>query len=152
MSDLFVVDNSVVMSWCFKDEANQYADSVLDRLTDATALVPSIWALEVINVLLVAERRKRISEADSVRFTTLLSQLPIIAEYESVELIMKDLLTLARVHNLSSYDASYLDCHHQEQMNPFSKSGWTHPEVVSFDVSVRVTLIQGPCSCCERSE
>ncbi|MEA1980856.1 MAG: type II toxin-antitoxin system VapC family toxin [candidate division Zixibacteria bacterium] len=109
MNDLFVVDNSVVMSWCFKDEANQYADSVLDRLTDATALVPSIWALEVINVLLVAERRKRVSEADSVRFTTLLSQLPIIVEYESVELIMKDLLTLARVHNLSSYDASYLD-------------------------------------------
>jgi len=109
MSDLFVVDNSVVMSWCFKDEANQYADSVLDRLTDATALVPSIWALEVINVLLVAERRKRVSEADSVRFTTLLSQLPIIVEHENVELIMKDLLTLARVHNLSSYDASYLD-------------------------------------------
>ena len=109
MNDLFVVDNSVVMSWCFKDEANQYADSVLDRLTDATALVPSIWALEVINVLLVAERRKRVSEADSVRFTTLLSQLPIIVEYENVELIMKDLLTLARVHNLSSYDAPYLD-------------------------------------------
>ena len=109
MNDLFVVDNSVVMSWCFKDEANQYADSVLDRLTDATALVPSIWALEVINVLLVAERSKRVSEADSVRFTTLLSQLPIIVEYERVELIMKDLLTLARVHNLSSYDASYLD-------------------------------------------
>jgi predicted nucleic acid-binding protein len=109
MSDLFVVDNTVVMSWCFKDEANQYADSVLERLTDATALVPSIWALEVTNVLLAAERRKRLSEADSVRFTTLLSQLPIVVEYESVELIMKDLLSLARFHNLSSYDASYLD-------------------------------------------
>ena len=109
MSDLFVVDNSVVMSWCFKDEENQYADSVLDRLTDATALVPSIWPLEVINVLLVAERRKRISEADSVRFTTLLLQLPIVVEHESLEPMMKDLLTLARVHNLSSYDASYLD-------------------------------------------
>ena len=109
MSDLFVVDNSVVMSWCFKDESNSYADAVLDRLTDATALVPSIWALEVINFLIVAERRKRISEADSVRFTTLLSQLPIIVEYESAELIMKDLLSLARTHHLSSYDASYLD-------------------------------------------
>ena len=48
--------------------------------------------------------------------------------------------------------AGRYECHHQEQMNPFSKSGWTHPEVVSFDVSVRVTLIQGPCSCCERGE
>jgi hypothetical protein len=31
MTDTFVVDNSVVMSWCFKDETNQYADAVLDK-------------------------------------------------------------------------------------------------------------------------
>ena len=109
MGNLFVVDNSIVMSWCFMDEANQYADAVLDSLSEATALVPSIWPLEVINVLLVAERRMRISEADSVRFTTLLSQLPIVVEYERAEQIMKDLLALARVNELSSYDASYLD-------------------------------------------
>ena len=48
----FVVDNSVVMSWCFKDETNNYADIVLNRLTEATAVVPSIWPLEVVNVLL----------------------------------------------------------------------------------------------------
>jgi len=50
-----------------------------------------------------------ISEADNVRFTTLLSQLPIVVEYERAEQIMKDLLALARVKELSSYDASYLD-------------------------------------------
>jgi predicted nucleic acid-binding protein len=44
-----------------------------------------------------------------VRFITLLSQLPIVVEYEKTEQIMKDLLPLARIHNLSSYDASYLD-------------------------------------------
>ena len=43
-------------------------------------------------------------------------------------------------------------CHHQEQMNPFSKYEWTHPEVVSFDVGERITPIWGPCSCCERGE
>ncbi len=68
MSESFVMDNSVVMSWCFKDEISQYADAVLDRLQDSTALVPSIWPLEVVNVLLVAERKKRLREADSVRF------------------------------------------------------------------------------------
>jgi predicted nucleic acid-binding protein len=109
MTELFVTDNSVIMSWCFKDEGNQYADLVLDRLSGATAVEPSIWPLEVITVLLVAERRKRISEADSVRFITLLSQLPIVVEYEKTEQIMKDLLPLARIHHLSSYDASYLD-------------------------------------------
>ena len=72
MKSIFVVDNSVVMSWLFKDEVNKYADAVLDRLTDAKAYVPVIWPLEVVNVLLTAERRNRIRQADSVRFLTLL--------------------------------------------------------------------------------
>jgi predicted nucleic acid-binding protein len=109
MSETFVIDNSVVMSWCFKDEISKYADAVLDRLQEATAFVPSIWPLEVVNVLLVAERKNRLSEADSIRFITLLSQLPIIVEYERVGRIMNDLLTLSRANRLSSYDASYLD-------------------------------------------
>ncbi len=109
MEKNFVVDNSVVMSWCFKDEANPYADSVLNRLKKASAYVPSIWPLEVVNVLLAAERRKLLSQADSVRFVGLLSQLPIFVEHGSPERAMKDLLGLARAHDLSSYDASYLD-------------------------------------------
>ena len=47
----FVIDNSVVMSWCFKSEANKYGDAVLDILAESTALVPPIWPLEVVNVL-----------------------------------------------------------------------------------------------------
>ena len=109
MSKSFVIDNSVVMSWCFKDEISQYADGVLDLLQESTAYVPSIWPLEVVNVLIVAERKKRLRQADSVRFITLLSQLPIIVEYERTGTIMNDLLVLARANNLSSYDASYLD-------------------------------------------
>jgi predicted nucleic acid-binding protein len=105
----FVVDNSVVMSWCFKDEVNPYADSVLNRLTEASAYVPSVWPLEVVNVLLAAERRKILSQADSVRFINLLLQLPIFVEHGSPERVTKDLLGLARAHDLSSYDASYLD-------------------------------------------
>ena len=41
--DALVVDNSVVMSWCFKDETNEYADTVLDKLSEFRAIVPSIW-------------------------------------------------------------------------------------------------------------
>lgn len=105
----FVVDNSVVMSWCFKDETNKYGDTVLNRLAESTAIVPSIWPLEVVNVLLVAERRNRLKQVDSVRFITLLSQLPIVVEHEGPERQMKDLLALGRACNFSSYDAAYLD-------------------------------------------
>lgn len=109
MSDDFVVDNSVVMTWCFKDENTQYSDFILNKLESATAIVPSVWPLEVTNVLLVAERRKRISEADSTRFIALLSELQISVEQESPERMIKEIYALARKHNLSSYDASYLD-------------------------------------------
>ena len=109
MSEDFVIDNSVVIMWCFKDETNRYADAILDSLEVSTAVVPSICPLELANALLVAERRKRLSKADSARFITLLAELPIIIEQEPPERILKDILTLAREHQISSYDASYLD-------------------------------------------
>ena len=62
----------------------------------------------MVNVLLVAERRKRLSPTDSTRFLTLLAQLPIIVEQERIEKRMGELLDLGRANNLSSYDASYL--------------------------------------------
>ncbi len=109
MSENFVIDNSVVMAWCFKDETSLYADTILDSLEKAIAFVPLIWPLEVGNVLLVAERKKRLSEADSTRFIALLSELPIIIEQEAPERMIKEILAVAREHKLSSYDASYLD-------------------------------------------
>ena len=109
MDQDFVVDNSVVMAWCFEDEAGPYADDILDRLQTSIALVPSIWPLEVGNVLLVAERKKRLGEADSVRFVFLLNELPIHIEQEPPERMFNEILALARKHHLSSYDASYLD-------------------------------------------
>lgn len=104
----FVVDNSVVMAWTFEDEANPYADAILEKLSESSAIVPSIWPLEVVNVLLVAERRRRLKQADSVRFITLLSQLPIFVEQEWPDNRMEELLAVGRANNLSSYDASYL--------------------------------------------
>ncbi len=109
MAEIFVLDNSVVMSWCFKDEVDEYADRVLDRLAAGAAVVPSIWPLEVVNLLLAAERKNRLKECDSVRFLTLLEQLPIRVEYGQPEGIMKELLVLARTNRLSSYDAAYLE-------------------------------------------
>ena len=109
MSNQFVLDNSIVMSWCFEDESNDSADAVLDLLRDSKALVPSIWPLEVGNVLLVAERRGRLSKADSTRFLAMVSSLPIHSEPETVYRAMSNILFLAREHQLSTYDASYLD-------------------------------------------
>jgi predicted nucleic acid-binding protein len=97
------------MAWCFEDEADRYADSVLDALASSDALVPPVWALEVGNVLLVAERRKRLKKADSIRFVELLAALPIRVDGDTRDRALGELLSLAREHRLSSYDGSYLE-------------------------------------------
>jgi predicted nucleic acid-binding protein len=109
MAPGFVLDNSVVMAWCFQDEANAYAHAVLDSLQAREAVVPAIWPLEVGNVLLVAERKNRLSQADSAHFLSLLNGLPILVEQESPDRMFKEIVALACDSQLSTYDASYLD-------------------------------------------
>ncbi len=106
---MFVIDNSVVMAWCFEDESSKYADDALGMLAAEEAVTPSIWPLEVANVILAAERGKRLSRADGAAFLALLRRLPIHVEIESRSRIMGEILSLARDTGLTSYDASYLD-------------------------------------------
>lgn len=105
----FIIDNSVVMAWCFADEESSYADKTLGSLESREALAPSIWPLELGNVLLVAERRKHLNESDVIRFLALINDLPITVVQESPERMTKEILALARERQISTYDASYLD-------------------------------------------
>lgn len=105
----FVMDCSIAMAWCFEDECDQYADAVLGALGKTQALVPSVWLLEVANVLLVAERRKRLREAESTRFIELLSGLPIVIEELTHDRALGSIISSARDFSLSSYDSAYLD-------------------------------------------
>jgi predicted nucleic acid-binding protein len=75
----FVLDNSIVLAWSFEDETDEYADAVLDRLAFARAVVPALWPLEVANALLMGERRKRSTEAETIKWTGILKSLPMRA-------------------------------------------------------------------------
>ena len=105
----FGLDAAVARSWCFEDEADAAGDAVLRRLAASRAAVPGIWALEVANVLLGAERRKRLTAADSARFLGLLESLPIEVDAHTAARAPREVLALARAHGLSSYDAAYLE-------------------------------------------
>ena len=94
------------MAWCFEDEATDATDGVLERFGDEQATVPPLWPLEVANVLLVAERRARISEAQAARFLELLAQLPIAVDESATD--MSTVVAVGRRHVLTSYDACYL--------------------------------------------
>ncbi len=58
--DRFVLDGSVTLAWLFLDEQDPYADAIVARLPNLEMLVPRLWHLEVANVLLVGERRRRV--------------------------------------------------------------------------------------------
>ncbi|MBI5510568.1 MAG: type II toxin-antitoxin system VapC family toxin [Deltaproteobacteria bacterium] len=103
-----VVDCSVVMAWCFEDEADAYADGILASLASGEAVVPGLWLLEVANVLIVAERRRRLTAADSARFLGFLEQLPIEVDASYPARGDHAPLLIAREYGLSAYDAAYL--------------------------------------------
>jgi hypothetical protein len=79
----FVLDGSVTLAWCFPDEHAPYPQSVLDALDSAEAVVPALWPLEIANVLLAGERRKRCTPADTATWMTFLASLPITVDGET---------------------------------------------------------------------
>ena len=102
----FVIDASVTASWCFPDEQSAVADVAMDRLLQDEAIAPALWTVELRNILVFNERRKRIEPADSDAFLRDLARLPIRVRRDADE---RTLLGLARKHGLTAYDAAYLN-------------------------------------------
>lgn len=105
----FVLDASVAIAWCFSDEATADGQKLLDSLQFRAAVVPSLWRWEVGNALLMAERRQRIGREAADRFMQLLRQLPIHADAEALDRALDETCRLAREHELTTYDAAYLE-------------------------------------------
>ena len=106
----FVLDASVVLTWCFPDENSAVAKQVADMFKQGdTALAPSFWPHEVLNALLVGEKRKRISQALMRRFLDDLAKLPIALEHVPAAVVFSRVQRLSREHDLTAYDAAYLD-------------------------------------------
>lgn len=102
----FVLDSSVALAWLLQDETNERTDALSDRLEHENAHVPSIWTLEVGNALLMAQRRKRISEKEFDRCVAALAGLPIEVDSPA---ILASVLPIAQRFGLTSYDAAYLE-------------------------------------------
>jgi predicted nucleic acid-binding protein len=102
----FVLDASVAACWAFEDEDHSIAKRALARIRTDEAIVPSLWWFEVRNTLVMNERRGRIKEADTAAFLRILSRLAVAVDRIPDE---GDVLTFARLHRLTVYDASYLE-------------------------------------------
>ncbi|MCY2965016.1 MAG: type II toxin-antitoxin system VapC family toxin [Planctomycetota bacterium] len=104
MTATLIVDCSMAMAWCFADERTSVSDQVQDRMVAETILVPAHWFLEVSNVLAMAEKRGRISAADSSNFVQLLAEFSIEIDDGAAGRAFNDILPLCRSQRLASLD------------------------------------------------
>jgi len=105
----FVVDSSVALAWCFEDEQTQPVMDLLDRVAETGAVAPSLWPLEALNGLLMAERRKRLDGRRRQRLAGFLRGLPVTLDAETVDQAWTTTARLAERHRLTLYDAAYLE-------------------------------------------
>lgn len=108
----FVLDASVALLWLVpgtNPAGAGYAEATLVALKDSQAVAPSLWALEVANVVAKLEAKAMVTEADSQRYVALLGQLNIVTDSATATHALGDTLNLARRYRLSAYDAAYLE-------------------------------------------
>jgi predicted nucleic acid-binding protein len=102
----FVMDASVTAAWILPDEAHPLADECERMLTVERALVPAIWWFEVLNLLIMSERRGRLDRSTTSKALGILITYPIVQDHAADGPI---LLALARTYGLTAYDAAYLE-------------------------------------------
>jgi predicted nucleic acid-binding protein len=106
----WVIDSSVALAWALPDEASKEAERFLSRVSIRSVLwVPALWWYEMANALLMAQRRKRLTEAGRIRVMELYRKLPIRTDTMLDSDIIWRFYTLAMEYNLSAYDAAYLE-------------------------------------------
>jgi predicted nucleic acid-binding protein len=107
-----VLDASSVLAWLVRRQdpiEAAIADALFSEVEQESAMVPPLWYMEVINGLLVAERRKLIPVSEASRFLSELRALPIAEDKVWPSNLQNSVLQLARAYSLTSYDAVYID-------------------------------------------
>jgi predicted nucleic acid-binding protein len=100
----------VSAAWCFEDQSTPYTDAILEHVIAGTeVVVPVIWKLELINALVVAERRKKMTPVKSAVFLRDLQQFNIVVDVDGLDQVFSAVIDQARLYQRSAYDASYLE-------------------------------------------
>lgn len=104
-----VVDASIAIAWLYPEQYPNAVKDAFSLVTRGGGVVPSLWKLEVANVLRNAVRRKQCDE----RFATLslrdLSRLAIVVDEETDLYAWTDTRALSAKYDLTVYDAAYLE-------------------------------------------
>ena len=110
MTRAFVADASVAVGWVHPAQATNQTAAMLDAIANgATLEVPALWSVEVANALVVLVRRRKLAEDERQAALGWLRGLRVRVDHDMSELAFSRLSELAAAHQLSVYDAAYLE-------------------------------------------
>ena len=110
MSASFVVDASVGFAWVYQGQATPETDQLLNEVAaGTTVIVPALWYLEISNVLLIAQRRHRLTAVQRKAALEKLTALQFTVDEEGVRHAFGKTSELAEKYGLTIYDAIYLE-------------------------------------------
>jgi predicted nucleic acid-binding protein len=104
-----VLDASATLAWLLPEELTGAITAAFDLIADDCAWVPGLWRIEVANSLSVKLRRGRITPLQRRESLVDLKLLPIYCDQETNDHVWDRTLELADRHNLTVYDATYLE-------------------------------------------
>jgi predicted nucleic acid-binding protein len=107
----FALDASIVLTWCFPDEEARKAQEISERIAGGDiVIVPAFWRHEILNALLVGERRNRLTPELAQAFIADLNRLPVdVDDGATPDIVFNATQALCRKHRLTAYDAAYLE-------------------------------------------
>lgn len=105
-----VIDASTALGFLMQHEQEAHSLKAMEAMEAGTpVVVPAHWWLEVANGLIMAERRKRATQADITEALNLVQALPVSTDEETARRSGSETAALARQHGLTVYDAAYLE-------------------------------------------
>jgi predicted nucleic acid-binding protein len=104
-----VVDASLTIAAFTEERATEAAQAVMSEVSRNGAWVPSLWKLEVANVLRVLVLRKRAAPTFVDDVLLALAAFPIVVDLETDSRAWRETLALSKDQNLTAYDAAYLE-------------------------------------------
>lgn len=117
MKRSFVADASVAIAWVHPTQATPETDAMLDRLAAGDSLVvPALWPLEVANALTVLRRRRKLTPDEARTAIEIIRDLPVVIDHEAAAIAFTRLAELASEHELTVYDATYIELATRRQL------------------------------------
>lgn len=104
-----VLDSSVTLAWTYSEQNSAEVNRVLQLVSGNGAWVPSLWRLEVANILEMGVRRTRHDAAFRDATLADLALLPIDVDQDTDAHAWGATIRLAERHRLTLYEAAYLE-------------------------------------------